>query len=455
MTKRKILPIILTLSLLTGCADVPESLRQETAASTQPAVITVPVTDSSGETVGTETVDFQPVEHGDLDAIRAQLDYDLQKSYANITVKWARVGNGDTMPTYDVKTGRGKDFDIYAHAEFLLGDHIDVRDEKYWTHKHIGDPLYEGYPVAKEPTLQPDGKILNQNYMTYEIDSLKEDYKRDIWLGFVSNTKGEIWGSRTGCKAPEGTYYHDDIEFKVVARYDLDYEDLPEGLSYTMYGGEEWSVSDAIEYVENFFNTEIAPSDPQPYTYSAKTLFIKTLPGDTFGYLFVMQKQDEAGNYLDVDRQYIRDMKAIENGEPFMIESGILCWCSQKETPTRYTKDYSVSYEAETNSGNDLLTLGAATDILSEKLASNIGLDLIAELNYVTVCKCYPYYSIWEYPEYYEDLALTDCELELKPYWCFRRVGTSTYVGDQTEIYFVDAVTGEVVTMFYGEVQRR
>ncbi len=452
MTKLKaFLAAALVCVIAAGCAEMPDSLKESAAPESEASeAVTVPQPSATAEQTEAE---FQPAERGDMNVIRSQLDYDLQKTYKNITVEWARAGEGSVMPTYDVRTARGEDFDIYSHAEYLFGGRLDVRDEKYWTHENIGDPMYKDYPVSDEPELLPDGNVLNLNCLTFATDAFREDAKRDMWLGFVSNTKGEIWGSKTGSRAPDGTYYHDS--FDTAARYDLDREAPPEGLSYTMYGGEEWSVGDAIKFVEGFYNSEIAPSDPQAYTYFAKTLFVKSLPGDTFGYLFVMQKRDEAGNFFDVDRHYLTDMEAIESGDPFMISSGNMCWCSQKETPARYTKGHSVEYTLETDSGDSLLTLGAAADILSEKLAPNINLNLSAELNYVTVCKSYPYYSVWEYPTYYEYLALTDCELEIKPYWCFRPVGSSSFDGDGAEIYFVDAVSGEVVAMFYGEVQRR
>lgn len=59
-------------SLLNGCAKMPNSLKEvETTIPEIPAVIKVPVTDEVGNTVGAIT----PVERGNIDAIRAQLEY--------------------------------------------------------------------------------------------------------------------------------------------------------------------------------------------------------------------------------------------------------------------------------------------------------------------------------------------------------------------------------------------
>ena len=139
-----------------------------------------------------------------------------------------------------------------------------------------------------------------------------------------------------------------------------------------------------------------------------------------------------------------------------MIDNYAACWCSEKELLTNFTKDYSYDLGDATDSGDSLLTLGAASDLLSEKLAQNANLSFTAELNYVLVCKNYPYYELWEYPEYYEDMAVTTCDLVLKPYWCFRKnLPLNSSDASTAETYFVDALTGEIIAMAYGRVERR
>ena len=67
-------------------------------------------------------------------------------------------------------------------------------------------------------------------------------------------------------------------------------------------------------------------------------------------------------------------------------------WCADKETITYFHKDYTFKHEQMTNDGKELISLRKASDILSEAIAPNINLELTAELNYVTICKGYPYF---------------------------------------------------------------
>ncbi len=451
---KRVCCFLLAALALSSCAEMPESLKESETEATAPAVVTVPVTDESGNTVGTESVEFQPAERGDIEAIRAQLDYDLQKTYKNITVERARAGEGSVMPTYNVTVGRAEDFDIYAYAEYLYGDRYDVHDESLWTHKKVGDPYYDDVPVTTEPTMQPDGSILNQNCMTYALDAYRPTNNDDVNFHLITNTKGGTWGSPVGSSLPENTYYPD--AFETAAQFDLDYDEIPADLSYKMYDGEEWNLREAVAFAESFFNNEIAPADPDSFTYRVKTVQVKSLPQDTYGYYFKIQFKDENGNFYDEDRRYLRDNAAIESGNEFLIDNYAACWCSEKELLTNFTKDYSYDLGDATDSGDSLLTLGAASDLLSEKLAQNANLSFTAELNYVLVCKKYPYYELWEYPEYYEDMAVSTCDLLLKPYWCFRKnLPLNSSDASNAETYFVDALTGEIIAMAYGRVERR
>ncbi len=235
-----------------------------------------------------------------------------------------------------------------------------------------------------------------------------------------------------------------------IKRYDLDAQTPAEDEVYTMQDGQEWNVCEAIDFMEDFWAEYIAPSDPADYTYSVKSLLILELGDDKYGYLFAMQKQDENGNYLDVDFSdyYFADKNTIPNDEPFVYTNRLYSYCAQKEVLNQFNKDFSFSYEKAQDQGDDLLSLGAAMDVLSEALAPNIGLTLTAELNYVVMCKGYPYYQIWEYPEFYEHVCLTECDFEIRPVWCFRPEGQCYLMNSvEADRYYVDAVTGEVSTI--------
>lgn len=449
--KLRKLAVLLAALTLSSCAEMPESLKETAPAETLPPASVTASAKADGEP---EPAPFQPLERGNIDEIRAQLDFDLQKTYKNIAVERARVGEGSVMPTYSVKVGRAEDFDIYKFADYLFGDRYDAYDETLWKHKKKGEAMYDDQPISDEPTMQPDGKILNQNRLCFSLDEYRPTDSGDVLFHLITNTMGATWSAPYGSFLPENTCYPD--AFKTVAQFDPDYDEIPDDLSYEMYGSGEWSLKDAIAFAEGFFNGEIAPSDPDGFAYCVKKVEVKALPRETFGYYFMMQLKDENGNFYDADRRYYSDNEAIEGGTEFMIDNYIACWCSEKERLTSFTKDYAYDVGDSTDSGDSLLTLGAAADILSENLAPNANLSFFADLNYVLVCKNYPYFGIWEYPAYYEDMAATTCELELKPYWCFRKNAPPDAPAESLdERYFVDALNGEIVAMAYGMTERR
>lgn len=435
---RSIIALFIALLILTSCAEMPDSLKE---GETTPA-----------QTVGDKSVEIHQVERGNVETIRTQLDIDLQKKYKNITIERARVGEGRTMPTYDIQIGKDPDYSLKTVVDYLYSDIFDTSNGRYYTYLKYGDPIDNKYPATTEPTLYDDGKVYSPNALFIDIDKFVPS-SNDITLSSYVYSTGAAWGSQTGYNAVGAPYYFETYD--IAERYDLDYTRPSSDTSYKMYNGDEWNISDAIEYVENFWNTYLAPSDPESYEYNVKTLYVMSLDDDRFGYLFHMQRKDKNGNYYDVDSGYYSDDNAIQSGQPFMIENNLMCWCLEKEVFTRYIKNFSFSMETETDSGDSLLSLSAAADILAEKLAGNINLKLTAELNYVVVCKGYPYYQIWEYPFYYENICFDTCDFEIKPYWCFRTEQCTMLNGVLANIYFVDAVTGSLTTMTNGRIQKR
>lgn len=451
MTKiSKITVLFAAFLLLCSCAKMPESLKEtEPSEPSPPAVVTALVTDEAGNTVGTESIPLTPCERGDVAAIRAQLDYDLQKTYKNITVERARVGSGVIMPSYDIKIGGKTDFDISGIVQYLYSEREDISDKSSYIYMKRGDPMDKRYPAWEEPVLY-NGEIFTPNALPYDLKSFSPTDEQTYCTVWYSN--GSVWGSETARDGAGDGYYFETKD--IVKEYDLDFEQPDMSLSYKMYDGEDWNAQEAIDFVESFWNDYLSGSDDQDFGYKVKTLYVLDLGGGRYGYLFQMQRYDENGNFYDVERRYYPDTKAIESGGSFMIKNNLMTWCSEKEVITRYIKNYSFTLKDSTDGGDNLLSLGAASDILSEGLAQNINLSLTAELSYVVICKGYPFYSQWEYPEYYEDICLDRCEFEIAPYWCFR-TKQCTLTDDPTEIYFVNANTGELSVMQDGEYSRR
>ncbi len=444
---KKIISIIIlclsTCILLCSCTDVPESLKASENTG-------INIINSDTQYIDyTQNIEnkTETSERGDLGVIRSQLENDLSKTYPNIKIENARVGDGSIMPTYDIKIGGNPDFNFKNVIEYLYADRFDINNDSFYTKTYKGEPMDPDYPATSEPTYTENG-IRNPNANDYDIDEFSPTKNSDYTLSTYAYSTGAVWGSETGGGMSNEYYLYEGR--KAFERYDLKYSKPNENLSYKMTDGNEWNAAEAIAFVENFWNKYLSPSDSEKYEYSVKTLFVIQLSEDTYGYLFELERKDENGNYFDVDCGYIQDDEAIESGSSFKVGNTQMTWSIEKEVITRFIKNYSFNIGEQTDDGNDFLTLGKASDILSESLAPNIDLDIYsAELNYVVVCKKYPFFEIWEYPWYYESICLDRCDFEIKPYWCFRTSkSTLLNIGD-CEIYFIDAVTGELSVMKY------
>lgn len=381
-------------------------------------------------------------DRGDVEEISNKLESDLLKTYGNINIIQAHVGMGKTMPSYDVE--------IVGNSEFKFQTIIDVLYETganpNYTVYEKGAPIYKEYPATFEPSNYAGDGIRTPNSYAYTIKEFiasEEDFTKSVY----SYSMGDIWGSQTGASHCEYYYFED---YYVFETYNLLYDIIPENKEYRMSDGESWNLGDAVEYVENFWNTYLSESDATSYTYIVKNAYVIKLNTEEYGFLFEMIRMDGNGNFYDVDSGYIENESAIQNNEPFLFGNPQFTWFAEKEKLTRFSKDFSILPIKQTSEGKDLLTLYSAGEILSESLAPNINLTIdSAELNYVAVCKGYPYFQIWEYPSYYKGICLNTCEFEIKPFWCFRTKQNTLLDRMTCQIYFVDAVSGELHIMKY------
>ncbi len=448
--------------LLFGCVKTPDNLKsQETKSSAESSESSTPAgEDSNGvkaENPAPDSAEASRAESGDLNVIRAQLESDLQKTYKNIKILNARVGTGEVMPTYDIEIGANEDFTLDKVVELLYSDRVDdVNNPKYWRYTKAGDvdKSMEKYEAHDRPFwVEEEGRVFNKNTASYDVDIFQPDEDKDQSFASFHYSLGNVWGSETGGQFTGDEKYWAE-SYPSVETYNLDYEKPPEGLSYKMSDGEEWELTQAISYVETFWNDYLAESDPDDFEYAAKSVRVKDFGDDTYGYYFEIQRSDKNGNWHDVnDLNYTYFEDDVKAGKPFIVANNNMTWCAEKEVITRYKKDYSFTLDAVTEPGDNLLSLGKASELLSAALAPNIGLELNAELNYFVFCKGYPYYSIWEYPEYYWDTALTTCDFEIRPFWAFRPAVIPDSNFGAPEIYLVDALNGDVQAMVRGRFE--
>lgn len=437
---------------LCSCVNTPSSLKNE-----QDKFVTGNLTQSANQgndsglgTDNTSTVSITQIERGDLASIRNQLSLDLQKPYKNITITNVRVSDAEIMPIYDIIIGMNPNFTLDGILKRLYGDKYDLENESYYRHHRIGDPINKSIPVRTEPEYTEDGKdIWLRNVYDMNIDTFAPDYNKDATLSVIMYSTGNIFGSECGGGIGNGNDWYDYLNHEIYKQYYLKSERPTPDEAYTMVDGKEWNALQAIKFVEDFWEEYITTSDIYNFTYSVKALYVVVIDDSHFAYLFEMQRQDENGNYFDVDKAefYLSDQSVLE-GDPFIYTNRLVTYCAEKESITRFGKDFSFDISNQIDGGDDLLTLGAATDLLSEALAPNIKLTLTAELNYMVVCKGYHCASNWIKKYFYSDLCLRECDFEIRPYWCFKPTDQCFLINElEAERYYVDAVSGEVSTV--------
>lgn len=434
-----------------SCVDAPNSLNQEETEFSSEN--TTELSDNQGDhfnAVSSFADEIIQVKRGNLETIRDQLSLDLQNTYKNISVSYARVSDADEMPTCDISVGVNPTFTLDNILRRLYGDRYDLGNESYYRHHRIGEPINEEYPALTEPTYINGGEfIMPRNVYDVDIDTFAPDYNRDATLSVIMYSTGNIFGSECGGGLWKDNDWFDYTDKEIYKRYYLKYEQPFTDEAYTMVDGKEWNALEAVDFVEKFWQEYITPSDKYVFTYSVKALYVIRIDSSHFAYLFEIQKQDENGNYYDVDKAefYLYD-ESVLTGEPFIYTNRLVTYCAEKESITRFGKDFSFDLSNQTDDGDNLLTLSAATDLLSKALASNINLNLTAELNYMVVCKGYTCANSWIKKNFYSDLCLKDCNFEIRPYWCFKPVGQCFLINElEAERYYVDAITGEVSTV--------
>lgn len=447
---------ILVCLLLCGCVDTPDTLKEEQTKSVKESVVQFPNQEdnncqqSNKVTAGAIT----QIEQGDLVAIRNQLNLDMQNTYQNITITSARVSDAEVMPTYDIKIGMKPGFTLDCILERLYSDRYDFTNNIYYRHHRIGEPINKDLPVRNEPEYTEDGEdIWLRNVYDIDIDTFAPDYNKDATLSVIMYSTGNIFGSESGGGLGNGNDWYNYTDRKIHKQYYLKNEQPSSAETYTMVDGREWNALEAIEFVEDFWQECIKPSDSYNFSYSVKGLYVVEIDDSHFAYLFEMQRQDEPGNYFDVDKTefYIRDQSVLA-GEQFIYTNRLVTYCAEKESISRFGKDFSFDLSTPTNEGDNILSLGAATDLLSEALASNVNLNLTAELNYMVVCKGYHCGDGWIKKYFYSDLCLRECDFEIRPYWCFKPTGQCFLINElEAERYYVDANSGEVSAVVNGK----
>lgn len=445
--KKLLLSVIMLSSLLVACQKAPENVQEK-----------VDILDGNISKVDTNNSDStytgEVKEKGTLEEIRNQLEYDLQNNNTRISVNTARIGTGTTMPTYNVKI---KSNDLKSEAtqsafenlaKLLFADKY-INDEKAYEFRNRSDARDPNDSPHEEFWLNDDGVLMRPTVYNMDV-KVYSPVKEKNTEALVAHSTGRVYGS------PEGLEKFKISPTNIVIQVGIDDLDV----SYPMEDGTMWKVSDAVKFAEEFFNNEdLMALEPQKGIYEVQYVYVMPMSDNTYAYFFYLNRKDQNGNYLDThdSHEVLYAEDEIKNNKPFYMGTQAFIWCVEANKVYYFDKGYSFEYLDATDSGDELFTLNGALSILEKKLAKERALSIrCAELNYAIICKGYPYYE--KNKEYVDDsypiqmyydasLCRSNCDFELRPVWVFKTEDFVPMTSNASEIYYVDAITGEVTKL--------
>lgn len=441
--KHKIL-IITAAFILTSCTSVPNNIKErEEELDSIPAVQTTTMADADekpSSTNGSKTNNDNS--RNSLEYIRENLKQDVSIKYGTITVKNASVCDAQAMPTYKVQVKGNPNCDHKKIVSAVYGNRFDAGDKSLYKSVEFKEQDKE---IRKNPDKNnnDDPDYLPPVYIFSNIDYYEPNPK-DATCSTIFHSDGTCWGSQVGQNAAGDDYYAASEGSK--KHYYPKYDDIS-NISYKMKDGTEWKLSDAIDFVEKFWNDELSANDPVKYTYKVWRIDVIPLSNKNYGYFFSLTFFDENSCEYECDtfsNMNMEEDKALKNKRIFEAPSQY-AYCIEKNSLTQFTKQYSFVKMEKTNDNDKLLTLGEAMKKLENKLASNINLSFeTAELKYILTCDKYPYEHLDGTVMYGTEYCLNTCDIYIRPVWCFRSTNGYNDCWNTTVNYYVDAVTGEV-----------
>ncbi len=452
------------LALLCACAQAPENVKKQAE-----------ILDNSGQDVLSQSQSNSDIEYverkerGSLADIRAQLETDIALNNSRIIILDAYVGEGEIMPTYSTHVG-GTDVEhIYELAEFVYSGKYDTTDESLYR-RHLGtDPLNSDYEATDYPyDYDGDGFINGPNSFVVDMCSYFPD-ETNPYLCVGAHSTGLVAGY-------EDNQYN-TFEYNSVAEYNfltkrnntvdcIEYNSEEESwivtpcdiskISYKMLDGNEWAVTDAVTFAEEYYNEHLTVFEVNDVSFKVNSVCVVDIGNGCYGYYMVMGCFDENGNHIDSERAYIYDWERVGNNEAFYIENQSFLWTYKKDVACNFSKDFGTTERVATDNGDDLITLSQAVNILDETLAQEISFTVpCAQLCYVVTCTGYgEIYDRWNVDRseayfasenYYESICFRDCDFELRPMWVFKSSSYSHHRMNSGQSFMVDAKSGEVI----------
>ncbi|MGN0623553.1 MAG: hypothetical protein ACI4JA_06350 [Oscillospiraceae bacterium] len=385
----------------------------------------------------TEKAESAEPEYQTLDEIRKAGADALTTNTTNVTVDKLIIGNGDVMPAYKVSP-YNNDFDLLKPLVKYLYNEEFLVDSPYCEY-HIGGQKYD--------ESDPQSDVNPHSFLMYAGENM--DFTRSL----IYHETGYSFYNAVSDDDP----YRFTEYFPTEKRYRVNLGEQLDSQSYTMLDGSEWSVMDCAEFAQNFVDEYFAPLEKDLFTYQMTDFRVKKLD-DSFGYVVEFQRVDKSGNLYDNHYYYANDddfskdstNNWIAQKVPYLYSSQIQVTMNSKDTINSFIKCNAPYTGDVIDSGEKLLTLSSAIDIISMNMAGKSSYSFeTVELEY--------YYVGLDCPDitssqgnFDQENMLNNADVELRPYWaftmsdCYPDVNSfDSTVVYQNSLYLVDAITGD------------
>lgn len=430
MKIKKTLALLTAAALLTltACAEAPEEVKNENS-----------ILDNK------EQAQSATFEFASLKEIRETSESVLASNNTNVTAKSVRIGSGDAMPAYKISPYNNNFDKLGDIVKYLLGSDFSL-DSPQCDYAQKGELRN---PDDLEEGTNPHSNVL---FMADDMDFAHSIVYHDTGYSFYNGVKGD-------------DPYRYTVDHPTEKRYKVNIGEELDDASYIMTDGSEWSVKDAAAFAKSFCDTYFAPLENYLFDYSLTDLRVKRLD-DRFGYVLEFQRVDKNGNLYDnhypyanteiqydpIQRKY-NDDNWLTMGMPYLYDSEIQIMFNKKDTVNSFLKGNTPYTGEVTDSGEKLLTLSSAIDIISSKLAGQAAysFETIELEYYYTALDCGGYDELEEAGKYNNQDMLNFADIQLRPYWAFTMSNCYPDMDKENRtpvnyncLYLIDALTGEM-----------
>lgn len=413
--------LLLALSF-SSCADVPEQVKEEIEILDKNDVL---------ENDGDNTV-FVP-EYQTLEEIQNSIDEVVSNNERRVRVIGKPcVPQGDTLPVFDItkiNVNEQEAKEIFSYISdsmtpFLPCDPI----APLWYDST--KPIEDLYSAEKDEIIN----VKDKNWFNYG-DGIRSG-------GFDAPYSLTVSGHNAQCnffQLPDVDSVYNNLPIEKI--FTVGYDESGFDEHFTMSNDEEWKISDAKKFAEDFYDSTFSIM-PFESSFKVKEIIVRKLPDGKFGYEMTLQQIIEdkfpilAIDYLDYSDN--DDFSSVLFGNTSYV------WCTEPDIVNWL--GMSGSYELKEKANEKLLSAESALDILSSSIAQQSTISVYMELGLAL------HISDSEYMNITKSWGAYNCSLqngdyssaEAIPYWLFYQPLEGKKPSMSGVYYMINAVTGEL-----------